>query len=235
MRYVRAPALSFSYLVAALLTSPGCAGTPRKAAFDKYLSTGPGRQTIVYYDVHGRTYDELASDIRRIAPTVSDTSYVTETRSPLRWNLRHEITEGRCTINQVWVWMQAQITRPRWSPPPDADPAVVAEWKRFLSALETHESGHREIAGKAARDIITRLRGLTDQARGVTDLCSQLDMNATDIARQITNKAVEEEIAYDAETRHGLTQGATFLCPPRAQSSRFHTAFPRGNRLLAER
>ena len=38
--------------------------------------------------------------------------------------------------------IDAIVTLPAWSPPPDADAALVEEWKRYITALATHEIGH---------------------------------------------------------------------------------------------
>jgi hypothetical protein len=79
----------------------------------------------------------------------------------------------------------------------------VAEWKRFITALEVHEAGHKDISAKAGREIVERLRGLSG-------FCSQISTRANDVARQITERARDEQKRYDAETRHGISQGTAF-------------------------
>lgn len=129
----------------------------------------------------------------------------------MRWTWRLEsVGASECSIRDVIVSVNAQVTLPRWNAPEDADPALVAEWRRFLLALETHESGHKDISAKAGRVIVNRLRGLTG-------LCSMISSQANDIALSIVEKAAREQIVYDAETRHGLTQGTTFRSPPPSQ------------------
>jgi predicted secreted Zn-dependent protease len=158
----------------------------------------------MYYDVHGRTVAELRADMRRVGPKIADSSFVGETRSPMRWNWRTESAgASSCTIREVTLSVNAQITLPRWTPPADTEPGLAAEWARFVAALETHEAGHKDISAKAGRAIVDRLRGLSG-------LCSQLGSRANDIARDIVDKAASEQKAYDAATRHGLTQGTAF-------------------------
>lgn len=129
----------------------------------------------------------------------------------MRWNWRVEsVGTSECAIRDVTVSVNAQVTLPRWNAPEEADPALVVEWRRFLLALETHESGHKDISAKAGREIVNRLRGLTA-------FCSQINSRANDIAMSIVEKAAQEQIAYDAETRHGLTQGTTFRSPSQSQ------------------
>ncbi len=108
-----------------------------------------------------------------------------------------------CSIHDDAVSVNAQITLPRWTPPADAEPGLAAEWKRFVDAVEAHEAGHKDISAKAAREIIDRVQGLSAP-------CSQIDTRGNDIARSIVDRAHEQQQAYDAETRHGLTQGTMF-------------------------
>lgn len=185
-----------------------CASTPRNPVLDKYPAGVEGRTSVVYYDVHGRTYAELHAEMRRLGPKNNGSSFVGETRSPMSWSWRTEsVTGSGCTMRDVRVRVNAEILLPRWTPPANVDSSVVTEWKRFIAALETHEAGHKDIAARAGRD-------LKDELRALTGLCSQVGMRADDIARRITDAASAAQKRYDAETRHGLTQGTGFGPPP---------------------
>ena len=181
-----------------------CASAPRNKALDSYPAGVIGRTDVIYYDVHGRTISELRADMRRLGPKIADSSFVGETRSPMRWTWRTEtIGPSSCAIRDVTLSVNAQITLPRWTPPADTEPGLAAEWTRFLAALETHEAGHKDISAKAGRDIVERLRGLSG-------LCSLISTRANDLARDIVDRSSAEQKAYDAATRHGLTQGTAF-------------------------
>jgi predicted secreted Zn-dependent protease len=171
---------------------------------DTYPAGVEGRTSVTYYDVQGRTYAELHADMRRLGPKIYGSSFVGETRSPMTWSWRTQsATGGSCSLRDIRVRVNAEILLPRWTPPADADSNLVAEWKRFIAALETHEAGHKDISARAGRD-------LKDQLRGLTGLCSQVGMRANDIARRIIDEATQAQKRYDAETRHGLTQGTGF-------------------------
>jgi len=190
--------------VACTILSGACASAPHSPALDKYPRGVSGQTTVVYYDVHGRTVEELRADMERLGPRIDGASYVGETGSPMRWGWRTRSMGGAsCTIHDVTVSLNAQITLPRWTPPSDAEPGLAAEWKRFVDAVEAHEAGHKDISAKAAREIIDRVQGLSGP-------CSQINMRGSDVARSIVERAHEQQQAYDAETRHGLTQGTLF-------------------------
>ena len=61
-----------------------------------------------------------------------------------------------CSIKDATVTVNAQVLLPRWTPPTDPEPGLAAEWARFIAALETHESGHKDISAKAGHDIAER-------------------------------------------------------------------------------
>ena len=193
-----------SALAVAACFTVGCATAPRNPVLDKYPSGVIGRTRVEYYDVHGRTLAELRADMRRLGPKVADSSFVGETRSPMRWTWKTESSGATsCSIKDARVTVTAEILLPRWTPPADAEPGLVAEWERFMGALEAHEAGHKDIAAKAAHDIAEQLRGLST-------LCSQINTRASDLAREIIEKGNGQQKAYDAQTRHGLMQGTAF-------------------------
>jgi predicted secreted Zn-dependent protease len=184
--------------------SVACASTPRNPALDRYPPGIVGRTSVSYYDVHGRTVAEVREDMLRMGPKDADGSFVGETRALMGWTWQTQsIRGGNCAIRAVAVSVTAQMTLPRWTPPPDTEPGLATEWKRFVAALETHEAGHKDIAAKAGHEIVAQLRGLVG-------FCSQITSRANDIARVIAERANEEQNAYDAATRHGITQGTSF-------------------------
>ena len=195
------PKVSFAL---ALFTCACSAARPRDSVLDTYPHDVIGHTDVAYYDVHGRTVAELYADMRRQGPKVADTGFVAETRSPMRWTWRTQVEgSSSCSFHDVRVYVNAQIVLPRWTPPADTEPGVFAEWNRFIAALETHEAGHKDISAKAGSEIVQKVSALSG-------LCSMIGQRASDIARGIVDRANEQQRAYDAETRHGLTQGTSF-------------------------
>lgn len=191
-------------LAIAFLVCSACASAARNPALGSYPAGVNGHTTVIYYDIHGRTLQELRADMRRLGPSVEGHSFFGATRSPMRWRWTLEPTgTAYCTLRDVTVTVNAEITLPRWTPPDDVDADLTTEWNRFLGALEKHEGGHKDISAKAAREILSRLRGLSD-------LCSMINSRANEIARAIVERARVEQQQYDASTGHGLTQGTGF-------------------------
>lgn len=184
----------------------GVAGA-QSAELDRWPAGVVGHTTRIFYDVHGRTIAELRADMHRLGPKIADSSFVGETRSPMTWRWRIENVRGSgCSIRDVRVTVNAQVTLPRWTPPPDTEPGVLAAWNRFLAALETHEAGHKDISAKAGSEIVSRVGD-------ISALCADIGNRANAVARRILDRASDDQRTYDATTRHGATQG-TYFGPP---------------------
>jgi len=195
-------------LVGGAFTAIACATThPENPDLDKFPPGVAGSTDITYYDVHGRTARELLAQLRELGPKTSSGSFFAETRSPMRWTWRTKADGGgRCTLTQVQVLVHSEMTMPRWVPPADTEPGVYTAWQKAMAALQTHEIGHKDISARAAREILQRLNSVSTFCTGLGDEVKR--MTDAIIARERS-----EQSAYDAETRHGATQGAVF--PPR--------------------
>jgi len=67
--------------------------------------------------------------------------------------------------------------------------------------VRLHEAGHRTIAERNARELMTALTPL----RGAS--CESLANEATRLAERIVADGRARNRAYDVETKHGQTQG----------------------------
>lgn len=161
-----------------------------------------------YYDITGATPAELRRAMRERGPAEGDRRWDGYTRWNVRWRYRYAPRAGVCRMTDVNVTYTSTITLPRWSPAPSISPDIVREWRRFVSALEGHERGHRYIGADAAREVLRRIRDV--QAMH----CTAIGAEANALGQRILDDYRERQRAYDDETRHGQTQGA--LWPPRA-------------------
>lgn len=74
-------------------------------------------------------------------------------------------------------------------------PSAQKEWNRFIDSLKVHEGGHVKITNdfytKAAKDVI-----------------GKKESEARNIIKDATQQEREAQKTYDANTDHGVTQGA---------------------------
>jgi predicted secreted Zn-dependent protease len=108
----------------------------------------------------------------------------------------------------VWhLALDITYSMPDWEAPADANTELVSSWQSYMDALYCHEYGHGKIALDCANEIFEGLSVL-----GGSNDCDAIKAAATAEAERVIEGCNAREVAYDAETEHGATMGATF--PP---------------------
>ncbi|MFZ5481664.1 MAG: DUF922 domain-containing protein [Myxococcota bacterium] len=102
-----------------------------------------------------------------------------------------------CTLAGASVHAVVEVDLPRWVPPPEADPALVAEWDEWHARLRWHEQGHVDV-----------VRGFTDaaEAKLVEAGCEGVEEEG---ARLVAGLRAAQ-LDYDRATANGHAQGARF-------------------------
>jgi predicted secreted Zn-dependent protease len=185
-------ALTVALLQVATYTLP-TVGLPR------YVSE---ESDIVWYPVAGSSIRDLQSQMRANGPHDDAGAYAGYTRNKTYWHIRWQENGGSCSVTNVAVATYDTVTLPAWSPPPNADSALMAEWSRFVTMLGRHEEGHRDIAIAGAGEIARTLAMLSPQAS-----CADLAASANAQGQAILAAIRTRQKQYDDETRHGARRG----------------------------
>lgn len=102
----------------------------------------------------------------------------------------------------------AKVKMPRWN-------GCDYCWDMFLDALATHEQGHvdacKEIGEKLVADVAQASATLCniDCTVAMNGAADALNAKLDDILAKASQEYNESSTAYDTETEHGATQGAT--------------------------
>jgi predicted secreted Zn-dependent protease len=160
------------------------------------------RASTTYYDVEGVDLRGLLASLRQRGPSDGHGTWAASTAWAFRWSYR-PVAAGGCRVATAHVDLDLTYTYPQWTVPPDAAPAAVSAWQTYLTHVERHEQGHREIAEAAAADLVQTLEMLP--AAGT---CDQLAASARAAVTERFARHAELQVAYDEETGHGATQGA---------------------------
>lgn len=171
---------------------------------------------IVWYPVTGSSIRDLQSQMRANGPHDDAGAYAGYTRNKTYWHIWWREGGGNCSVTNVAVTTYDTVTLPVWSPPPNADSALMAEWSRFVTMLGRHEEGHRDIAIAGAGEIARALAMLSPQA-SCADLSASANAHGQDILAAVRIRQKE----YDAETGHGERRGTALedVSPPRQRWS----------------
>jgi predicted secreted Zn-dependent protease len=199
-------------LVAALFTcacassSPEPASAPTPDADSAALARTALRASITgreqYYDIDGSSAGALRTQIHRLGPKdESGKSRDALTVWSLEWTYGTAQRGDSCALRDVKVTLDVSVTLPRWTPPSTATAQLTDTWRTYLRNVKLHESGHRAIAERNARELMSALTALRGES------CDKLSSEATRTAERIVADGRARNRAYDIQTKHGQTQG----------------------------
>lgn len=174
-------------------------------------SLGPSSPTLrvglrrSFYPVIGSTARQLRAVLQMLGPVRAGRRFGAFTDWEIVWRYQHVADHTDLRIHEALIDVRATITSPRWTPPRSALAGLVAAWRDYVAAIETHEQGHIAVAVEAAEAIRTRLMALPGLS-SKTALAGAADA----IAEEELRAARAREILYDETTCHGVTQGVVF-------------------------
>ena len=163
-------------------------------------------ETVHYYDVKGRTLDELRGDVFSRGPydQFKGQRFAGWTSWQIKWWLDHRASQDSCRVVSARTETHVTYTMPRWSDERQAATDLQQAWRRFVDALIDHEKGHGRIARQLGERIKIAIQALPPRAT-----CRDLEQQANTLAQAMIRDDKEQE-AYDRRTSHGEKQGASF-------------------------
>jgi predicted secreted Zn-dependent protease len=165
------------------------------------------KRQVVYYDVSGRTPQEIRSDLNRVRPTdeITGKRHDGFTDWNVRWTYRYRNVGQDCAIARVAVTVTVTIKLPRLKPDAGTPPGVTRSFTDYVQKLSAHEEGHAEIAIETARRIEKAILDTQPQPT-----CDAIGRTANAHGQSLIKEANRKNIDYDERTDHGRSQGARF-------------------------
>jgi predicted secreted Zn-dependent protease len=181
-----ATVLAVAASTALVASAPAATPSPRVA-----------HATMHYYAVGGVTEAQIRARLNANAPASPDgfkgDAY---TSWHFRWSWPG-YGSSACNLAKAAVTLTVDVHFPRWTHPKAAPAAVAAAWNRYAKALAVHESGHANYARARYPFVLGAIRRAT--------------CRTADAAAQAQLALIRKhDVAYDASTNHGATQGARF-------------------------
>jgi len=164
------------------------------------------RAETVYYDIEGRSWSDLAAALRERGPRAHGRQFFGLTEWEMSVEYRPIAGGAGCAVDDLNIEVSVTTHLPRWSRAAAAPTTLRRAWGRFVAALGQHEQGHRVLAERAAETASRRLRAAS------APTCDRLDAEARSEVATVMGEYERRQLAYDAETGHGRTQGAVW--PP---------------------
>lgn len=160
------------------------------------------KETREYFTVSGQTSTELYQSIRRNTPfRKGDKHFHAQTQWKVSWNYQWRSSENRCSVTSIATQVEVTIILPQLAPDAELSEAVETQWNRYLQALTDHELQHKAHGVAAAEEIEDTLSTLSNID------CFKLRSIAERKARDITEKYIDKDKAFDLATDHGAKDG----------------------------
>jgi predicted secreted Zn-dependent protease len=163
-------------------------------------------QTFYYYDVTGKTPQEVRVDLNRHGPFDSQgRRFDGYTRWYVRWRYIYKSVPEGCAISGVSTSVDVAVTLPRLSPDDGLSDDLKKSFANFAEKLRLHEDGHAQHAIEIAKRIETGITALPPEGT-----CERLGQVANELGYSLIKEANQQDLDYDARTQHGRTQGVIF-------------------------
>jgi predicted secreted Zn-dependent protease len=165
----------------------------------------PVTQTIVVheYSVQGPSVAEVRSQLDACGPhDETGTRHDAYTKWYVSWGFGFDTSNG-CRVDPVKVQLVVDMYVPRLDA--DANAPTAAPWAAYRTALLAHENGHVQNGIDAANQAEAAMSSLAPAAT-----CDEAKTLANQAAQQVTDAFAQRDLAYDADTDHGRSEGAVF-------------------------
>lgn len=191
----------------------------KNAAYNVFVET-PNAPQVAYaigfdsnlavetYAVRGSTLNALSAALDANAltdPHEDKSRYYARTDWHLGGNWYWKPTTRGCEVDHGEVTMQITMTLPIMAEQTGVPANVQTRWTRFVDNTIRHESGHVKIALQGARDYQRELGNFQPAVD-----CGALKSKLQDLFDRFFSSIDEANVRYDAETKHGVNQGAVF-------------------------
>lgn len=163
-------------------------------------------ETVEFYEISGDCEADLRTSLRKNGCVCNDgKKYHSLTSWNFKWDYDYHRTKQSCAAVSFQPIININIRYPKWSKNGNPPAELREKWDAFMDNLVKHEEVHRDMAVEAASEVTVAVMKLPLQAT-----CADLDREIKKIARIRMKQLDEDAKDYDAETKHGLTQGAVF-------------------------
>jgi predicted secreted Zn-dependent protease len=159
-----------------------------------------------YYEVSGGCEKDVQSELRvKCIKWTDGKKYDSVTNWKVKWDYGHSRAPQTCSTESFVVTVDIVYRLPKWVQAGEVSRTLVDKWDRYMEKLMMHEKGHRDKAVAAAVELTRAVAELPP-----APTCAELDRAINTLFRTRLDKLIKQQKAYDADTNHGILQGAVF-------------------------
>jgi predicted secreted Zn-dependent protease len=163
---------------------------------------------VVTYTVTGKTLNEISASLEKNAmadPHEPNSAYYARTNWHIQGQWFWTPTARGCEVDRGTVTVAITITLPALKTTAGVPADVQNRWNAFIRNTSAHEQGHARFALEGARDYQRDLGNFPPAPD-----CNVIQTQLRDLYNRDFEKIDRVNVKYDADTQHGLTQGAVF-------------------------
>ncbi len=159
-----------------------------------------------YYEIRGNSEKELRKQMCQKGCTWDDgRTYDSLTSWYWTWDYGTDAVSQACSGEDFSVILELTTRFPKWVRTGEAPQPLVDKWDGYMKNLTLHEQGHRD----RVMDAVAQLSGAVAKLpRSLS--CADRDRQVRTLSSKIMAQLNAAQQEYDAETSHGVTQGALF-------------------------
>jgi predicted secreted Zn-dependent protease len=173
------------------------------------------KENYQFYDIDGTTPDELRAQMKRNGTTWNDGKvYAALTTWDIRYHYDITHKNGKYQLSEIGTEVDIVFHLPKLVPSPGTPDHLSMSWNTYLGNLKTHEVGHRDLAVRIGEEIYQALASLESSSDK-----KELDRSAQVLIKAKFKTLKQVQIDYDAETHHGVKQGAVLMDPALADNT----------------
>ncbi len=151
-------------------------------------------RTFSYFSIGGTTLADIENELNRLGPLVgtSNRRHPGATRLEFTTRVTYSETDGRCSVSDANVTVNANVILPRWRRPRSADGEVQLVWETLERDIRRHEESHIVIARNHARELELAIKAIRPQAN-----CDAAAERVQTISADVMQRHDEEQARFD--------------------------------------
>jgi predicted secreted Zn-dependent protease len=131
--------------------------------------------------------------------------FAAKTTPKFTWKYNFVQTANSCSLKSTDVEVEITYQLPKLSGYETLNEADKTEWLRYSAATYKHEQGHANFSIETAKEIESEAKNIPPKSN-----CGEIARIANMLISEILNHHERDNIAYDTQTAHGVSQGAVF-------------------------
>ena len=163
-------------------------------AFGGSAAASSVERSYSYFTIGGSTLAEIEEELNRRGPLVgtTDRRHPGATRMQFATRVSYGESNGRCSVIDATVQLNANMILPRWRVARDGGMETLVIWDTLAADIRRHEEAHVVIARNHARELEKALKAVRNERD-----CAAAEERVERIRSDVLRRHDEAQIEFD--------------------------------------